>query len=65
MNVLIVQNYDSTGLGLVCQALNEVGAVRDYRKPYVGEELPKDASGHDAIVVLGGGLSNLPGLSAS
>jgi GMP synthase-like glutamine amidotransferase len=57
MNVLIVQNYDSTGLGLVCQALNEAGAVRDYRKPYVGEELPKDASEHDAIVVLGGGQS--------
>ena len=57
MNVLIVQNYDSTGLGLVCQALNEAGATRDYRKPYLGEMLPDNTSGHDAIVVLGGGQS--------
>ena len=57
MNVLIVQNYDSTGLGLVCQALNEAGATRDYRKPYLGETLPEDPSAHDAIVVLGGGQS--------
>lgn len=57
MNVLIVQNYDSTGLGLVCRALNEACATRDYRKPYLGEALPEDTSGHDAIVVLGGGQS--------
>ena len=57
MNVLIVQNYDSTGLGLVCQALEEVGATREYRKPYLGEALPDDTSAHDAIVVLGGGQS--------
>lgn len=57
MNVLIVQNYDSTGLGLVCKALNEACATRDYRKPYLGEALPQDTSRHDAIVVLGGGQS--------
>ncbi len=57
MHVLIVQNYDSTGLGLVCEALQDAGATRDYRKPYLGEKLPDDCSGHDAIVVLGGGQS--------
>lgn len=57
MNVLIVQNFDSTGLGQVCTALKERGASRDYRKPYLGEALPDDCSGHDAIVVLGGGQS--------
>ena len=55
MHVLIVQNFDSTGLGQVCDALNEAGATRDYRKPYLGEALPDDCSQHDAIVVLGGG----------
>jgi GMP synthase-like glutamine amidotransferase len=54
MNVLIVQNFDSTGLGQVCIALKEAGATRDYRKPYLGEALPDDCSDHDAIVVLGG-----------
>ncbi|MGL4490652.1 MAG: GMP synthase, partial [Rhizobiaceae bacterium] len=57
MHVLIVQNYESTGLGLVCEALEEAGATRDYRKPYLGEPLPADCSGHDAIVVLGGAQS--------
>ena len=57
MNVLIVQNFDSTGLGQVCTALKEKGAARDYRKPYLGEDLPQDCAEHDAIVVLGGGQS--------
>ncbi|MGB8817729.1 MAG: type 1 glutamine amidotransferase [Rhizobiaceae bacterium] len=57
MNVLIVQNFESTGLGQVCTALKEAGAERDYRKPYFGEALPQDCSQHDAIVVLGGGQS--------
>jgi GMP synthase-like glutamine amidotransferase len=54
MHVLIVQNFDSTGLGQVCAALHEAGATRDYRKPYLGEELPEDCAEHDAIIVLGG-----------
>jgi GMP synthase-like glutamine amidotransferase len=54
MHVLIVQNFESTGLGQVCEALEEAGASRDYRKPYLGEALPEDCSAHDAIVVLGG-----------
>ena len=57
MHVLIVQNFESTGLGQVCQALEEAGATRDYRKPYLGEVLPDDCNDHDAIVVLGGGQS--------
>jgi GMP synthase-like glutamine amidotransferase len=57
MRVLIVQNYDSTGLGQVCTALNDAGAERDYRRPYLGQALPEDCSGHDAVVVLGGGQS--------
>lgn len=54
MHVLIVQNFETTGFGHVCQALAEAGARRDYCKPYRGEALPDDCSGHDAIVVLGG-----------
>jgi GMP synthase-like glutamine amidotransferase len=57
MRVLIVQNYESTGLGQVCAALDEAGADRDYRRPYLGEALPESCNEHDAIVVLGGGQS--------
>ncbi|SFI58532.1 GMP synthase-Glutamine amidotransferase [Phyllobacterium sp. CL33Tsu] len=54
MRVLVVQNYQDTGLGQVGRALAEAGAAIDLRQAYLGEALPADASGHDALVVLGG-----------
>ena len=59
MRVLIVQNYEKTGLGQVGTALEEAGAEIDIRQPYLGEALPADASGHDALVMLGGGQNAL------
>jgi len=59
MRVLVVQNYDNTGLGQVGAALAEAGAQIDRRRPYLGETLPRDAAGHDAMVVLGGGQNAL------
>lgn len=54
MRVLVVQNYQNTGLGLIGRALEEVGASIDLRQAYLGEALPDDPEGHDALVVLGG-----------
>ena len=54
MRVLVVQNYQDTGLGQVGRALEEVGATVDLRRAYLGETLPVDAAEHDALVVLGG-----------
>jgi GMP synthase-like glutamine amidotransferase len=59
MRVLVVQNYDNTGLGQVGAALAEAGAEIDERRPYRGEALPQNAAGHDAMVVLGGGQNAL------
>lgn len=59
MRVLVVQNYDNTGLGQVGAALAEADAELDLRKPYLGEALPADASEHDAMVILGGGQNAL------
>ncbi|PDQ18539.1 GMP synthase, partial [Mesorhizobium sanjuanii] len=59
MRVLVVQNYDNTGLGQVGAALAEAGADLDLRRPYQGEALPEDAAQHDAMVVLGGGQNAL------
>lgn len=59
MRVLVVQNYDNTGLGQVGAALAEAGAKLDLRRPYQGDPLPRDANGHDAMVVLGGGQNAL------
>ncbi|MBZ9654076.1 type 1 glutamine amidotransferase [Phyllobacterium lublinensis] len=54
MRVLVVQNYRDTGLGQVGRALEEAEADIDLRKAYLGEALPADHAGHDALVVLGG-----------
>ena len=59
MRVLVVQNYDNTGLGQVGTALAEAGAEIDFRRAHCGEPLPADASAHDAVVVLGGGQNAL------
>ncbi len=59
MRVLVVQNFDDTGLGQVGAALREAGAEIDLRQPYRGDKLPADAAGHDALVVLGGGQNAL------
>lgn len=54
MRVLVVQNYQDTGLGQVGRALDEAGAIIDLRQAFLGEDLPTDESDHDALVVLGG-----------
>lgn len=54
LRVLVVQNFADEGLGQLGAALDEAKAEVDLRQPYNGDTLPGDASGHDAIVVLGG-----------
>ena len=59
MRVLVVQNFDSEGLGQIGAALVEAGADIDLRKPYNGEALPGHSGEHDAMVVLGGAQNAL------
>lgn len=59
MRILVVQNYDNTGLGQVGAALAEAGAEFDLRVAHRGDPLPADASAHDAAVILGGGQNAL------
>jgi GMP synthase-like glutamine amidotransferase len=54
MRVLVVQNYQNTGLGQVGRALEEAGVEVDLRQPYLDEIQPNDDSDHDALVILGG-----------
>ncbi|WP_457301272.1 type 1 glutamine amidotransferase [Phyllobacterium sp. P5_D12] len=54
MHVLVVQNYQNTGLGQVGRALEEAGVEIDLRQPYLDQILPDDDLDHDALVVLGG-----------
>ncbi len=59
MRVLVVQNFDNTGLGQVGAALEEAGAELDIRNAHHGDPLPETAADHDALVVLGGGQNAL------
>lgn len=59
MRVLVVENYEGTGLGQVGAALAEANARIDLRRPHLGDALPTDTTGHDALVVLGGGQNAL------
>lgn len=59
MRVLVVQNFEGTGLGQVGAALAEAGAEIDLCNAHLGETLPADAGGHDAMVMLGGGQNAL------
>jgi GMP synthase-like glutamine amidotransferase len=59
MRVLVVQNFDDTGLGQVGTALTEAEAEVDLRKPYLGDALPADGARHDGLIILGGGQNAL------
>lgn len=59
MKVLVVENYDNTGLGQMATALDEAGAEITLVRAHRGDELPAGADGHDAIIVLGGGQNAL------
>ena len=59
MQVLVVENYDNTGLGQVGTALAEAEAKLDLRRPHRGDALPKEINGYAAAVVLGGGQNAL------
>ena len=59
MRVLVVENYQNTGLGNVGAALAEAKAELDVRRPNLCEELPTDASQHHPLVMFGGGQNAL------
>ncbi len=59
MRVAIVENTHVTHHGQVGVALHEAGAKIDLYKPFAGQALPSDTSGHDALVVFGGEQSAL------
>lgn len=59
MRVLVVQNFEGTGLGQIATALEEAGAEVELVRADKGEALPTSAAGHDAIVVLGGAQNAL------
>jgi len=55
-HVLVVQHQDDCPPAMVGDWLVEAGCVLDVRRPYAGDALPDDLSGHDTFVVLGGSM---------
>src|SRR5690606_26085380 len=54
MRVLVVENDRVTALGQIGVALKEAGGAIAICRPHAGDALPADASGEDAMVVMGG-----------
>lgn len=59
MRILVVQNFEGTGLGQLATAFEEAGATVDLVRMQDGAKLPDTPALHDAIVVLGGGQNAL------
>lgn len=54
MSLLVVQHQTTCPPGRVGTWLRDAGVELDVRRPYAGEALPTDLSGHDGLLVLGG-----------
>ena len=54
MSLLVVQHQTTCPPGRVGTWLRDAGVDLDVRRPYAGEALPTDLSGHDGLLVLGG-----------
>jgi len=54
--VLVVEHEAQCPPGLVGRWLTEAGCELDVRRPYRGENLPTDLTGHRSMVVLGGSM---------
>jgi GMP synthase-like glutamine amidotransferase len=52
--ILVVQHEQGTGPGYLGQVLAECGMDLDLLRPYRGDVLPHDLSGHHGLIVLGG-----------
>jgi GMP synthase-like glutamine amidotransferase len=59
MRVLVVENFDGSGLGQIAEALDEAGVAVDLVRAQHGEALPETGGGHDGLIVLGGGQDAL------
>jgi GMP synthase-like glutamine amidotransferase len=57
MSLLVVQHQESCPPGRVGQWLTEAGVELDVRRPYAGDTLPDDLSGHHGMLVLGGEMN--------
>lgn len=55
--VLVVQNEDECPPARFGTWMTEAGALLDVRRPYAGDVLPDDLSGHAGVLVLGGAMN--------
>lgn len=58
MALLVVQHQQTCPPGRVGTWLTGAGVALDVRRPYAGDDLPQDLSGHDGLLVLGGQMGH-------
>ncbi len=54
--ILVVEHEAGAPAALLGEWLLDAGAELDVRRPYAGDGLPDDLTGHDALLVLGGSM---------
>jgi GMP synthase (glutamine-hydrolysing) len=54
--LLVVEHQATCPPGWVGEWLTEAGLDLDVRRPYLGDDLPEDVTGHAAMIVLGGSM---------
>lgn len=52
--VLVLQNVEHEGLGMLARLLKGRGLTPEHVRLYLGEEVPRTVDGYSAIIVLGG-----------
>ncbi|MGZ4586731.1 MAG: type 1 glutamine amidotransferase [Mycobacteriaceae bacterium] len=52
--ILVVEHEHGTGPGFIGETLTDAGLQLDLQRPYRGDPLPQDLSGHHGLIVLGG-----------
>lgn len=56
MTLLVIEHQPSCPPGRVGDWLTGAGVALDVRRPYLGDELPADLTGHAGLLVLGGAM---------
>lgn len=54
MNLLVIEHQTTCPPGRIGDWLVEAGVDLDVRRPHAGDELPRDLTAHDGLLVLGG-----------
>lgn len=59
MNILVIENYVDSPLGIIKDVLGAEAVAFDLVRTFAGQPLPADADAHDGLIILGGSQNAL------